>query len=438
MAMTASIRLRFAQSAMRYYGATGRDEGIDASGINCDPPPPVVQPILSPHTAAPGRSATIAGRMDTAAPGNSRMPSTSVDPRKLEILFEAYGKDDNEQFVRAAESIIQAELSANHFGEASALKQALKKTASMKGSGSQRDLGSFPKDRRSGEELLWLVEPRAGLDSIVLSPGTEAHVRRVIREHAARSKIRSFGLKPRNKLLFWGPPGNGKSVTAYALGYELGLPVATVRLDSLISSYLGDTASHINRIFMRAAATPMVLFFDEVDAVGKRRDDPQDVGELKRVVNALLQQIDRANGTDSIFVAASNHQHLLDPALWRRFDAVIEFPEPEAQQRAGLLHNILRDVHVAGPIQKVISASKRMSCADIERAAHDALKNMIIDERVSLKVADLLSEIRVAQLDNKKARQGTETNHERRIHNSFVSRTSKAKAKARKRKARTS
>jgi SpoVK/Ycf46/Vps4 family AAA+-type ATPase len=365
------------------------------------------------------------------------MPSTSVDPRKLRTLFEAYGKDDDEQFVRAAESIIQGELSANHFGEASALREALKKTGSMKVLSPQRELGSFPKDRRSGEDLLWLVEPKCGLDSIVLQPATEAHLRRVIREQSARSKIRSFGLRPRNKLLFWGPPGNGKTITAHALGYELGLPVATVRLDSLISSYLGDTASHINRIFARAASTPMVLFFDEVDAVGKRRDDPQDVGELKRIVNTLLQQIDRAENTDSVFVAASNHQHLLDAALWRRFDAVIEFPQPEGQQRARLLHNVLRDVQVTGTIQKVISASIGMSCADIERAAHDALKSMIIEGRQSLKVDDLLSEIRVSQLDNKKARQGKQKNHERRIPTSFIDRSSKTKAKTGARKTRT-
>jgi AAA+ superfamily predicted ATPase len=135
------------------------------------------------------------------------------------------------------------------------------------------------------------------------------------------------------------------------LAHELGLPVGVVRLNAVISSFLGDTASHLHRVFNLANTTPMVLLLDEVDAVGKNRDDPNDVGELKRVVNSLLQAMDTFDSSKSIIIAASNHQYLLDPALWRRFDALIEFPLPGKTEREIYLQRLLNGVEFDGSLE---------------------------------------------------------------------------------------
>ena len=128
----------------------------------------------------------------------------------------------------------------------------------------------------------------------------------------------------RRRVLMFGPPGSGKTSAAEGLAAELGIPLVVVRLDSLISSYLGETASNLRRVVDYAARAPFVVLFDEFDAIGRNRDDPQEHGELKRVVNAFLQMIEAYSGT-SLLLAATNHEQLLDPALWRRFDDVIEF-----------------------------------------------------------------------------------------------------------------
>lgn len=328
-----------------------------------------------------------------------------VDPKHLQLLFESFGNKDDRNFVRTAEAIIERELAANHHGYANALRHALKNQPTMTGPPTRvRDLSVVPRDRRSGEDLLWLVEPKVGLSGLVLGDEATSALMRFLAEQRARLRLHSHGLQPANRLLFWGPPGNGKSATALALGFELGLPVATVRIDSLISSFLGDTASHLSRIFSLATSSPMVLLFDEVDSIAKRRDDPRDVGELKRVVNALLQQIDRSTSSQSIFIAATNHQHLLDPAVWRRFDAVIEFPLPTEKQRMELLRRQLRDFRVNGSLTNAAKASSGMSFSDIELFARTTLKTMVIEERKSIDAHAITSDIRLIKKRNQRAR----------------------------------
>jgi SpoVK/Ycf46/Vps4 family AAA+-type ATPase len=330
------------------------------------------------------------------------------------MLFESFGSSDERKFVNAAEAIIERELAANNHGYANVLRQALKERSTVSGAPSSlRNLSVLPRDRRSGEDLLWFVEPTAGLTEILCSGPARATLERLLTEQRVRLRLRAHGLQPMNRLLFWGPPGNGKTATATAIGFELGLPVAIVRLDSLISSYLGDTASHLNRIFSRASETPMVLLFDEVDSIAKRRDDARDVGELKRVVNALIQQIDRSTNAQSVFVAASNHQHMLDPAVWRRFDAVVEFPLPTDVQRLDLLQRVLRDVKVQGGLKSAASAGKGLSFSELERCARAALKTMVIEERKSISGSGIAKEIRLYKGQQFKARSSTGRNNER-------------------------
>ncbi len=137
------------------------------------------------------------------------------------------------------------------------------------------------------------------------------------------------------------------------MAHELGLAIGTIRLSSLISSFLGDTASRIDEVFDYANKVPMVVLLDEVDAIGKTRDDSNDVGEVKRVVNSLLQAMDGFSSNQSILIAASNHEYLLDQALWRRFDDVIEFPQPSLMDIRLDLKRLLNGIAVEADLEQV-------------------------------------------------------------------------------------
>jgi hypothetical protein len=325
---------------------------------------------------------------------------TAVDAQKLRDLLRAYREQNSEAFVRTAENIISDELAANHHGAATELKRALGQTRNGKGyegvaNPKIAELSVLPRERRNGEDLMAFGDPVLPLHPVVLSPATEVRITRLLTEHHSRAALERHGVRPKTKLLFWGVPGTGKTITAHFVARELGLPIGTVRLSALISSFLGDTASHLQRLFDRALSTPMVLFLDEVDAIGKNRDDRNDVGEVKRVVNTLLQAVDAFQGSRSLLIAASNHQYLLDSALWRRFDDIVEFPLPARKERDRFLCAYLNGVTVNGSLASLSQQMSTLSFAVIERVLVESIKTMIIQEETGLSTKEILRELSV-------------------------------------------
>ena len=152
----------------------------------------------------------------------------------------------------------------------------------------------------------------------------------LVEQYRRQDLLRSYGLKPSSKILFCGPPGCGKTVAAEAVAKALYLPLFLVRFDAVVSSFLGETAANLRKLFDFSISQPMVLLFDEFDAIGKHRMADDEHGEIKRVINSFLQMLDGYRG-DALIIAATNHQGLLDPALWRRFDEVVlfDFPKPK-------------------------------------------------------------------------------------------------------------
>lgn len=161
---------------------------------------------------------------------------------------------------------------------------------------------------------------RVDTSRLILAHDTEHKIRQVIDERHDRPKLARSGYHPKSKLLLWGRPDCGKTLTAYCLAEEFSLPVGVVRLNAPIPSILGYAGSRLQRVFNLSRTSPVILFLDEVGSVRKNRHD---VGELKRVVNGFRQAMDLLFSTESLVVGASNHQDLLDPALWRRFDDVV-------------------------------------------------------------------------------------------------------------------
>lgn len=180
--------------------------------------------------------------------------------------------------------------------------------------------------------LLYEIQPRRSLDSILLPHEVSTASRELVEEQQRCDLLRSYGLEPRHRVLLAGPPGNGKTTLAEAIAYELMVPLFVVRYEAVVGSFLGETSSRLKRLFDFARTHRCVLFFDEFDTLGKERGDTHETGEIKRVVSSLLLQID---GLPShvVVVTATNHAELLDRAVWRRFQLRLTLPSPTLSQR---------------------------------------------------------------------------------------------------------
>ncbi|MHB1956694.1 MAG: AAA family ATPase, partial [Sulfobacillus sp.] len=194
--------------------------------------------------------------------------------------------------------------------------------------------------------------------------------------------LSSYGLRPLNRLLFCGPPGCGKTLTAEVIALELSLELVIVRFDAVVSSFLGETAANLRKVFDFLSEGHFVALFDEFDAIGKERDDAAEHGELKRVVNSVLQMMDSYRG-NSLFIAATNHERMLDRAVWRRFDEVLMFEKPTFEQIRALFLIKLRGVRHDLPLEDRVFVNEftGFTHADIERIVIRSIKWMVLRGR---------------------------------------------------------
>ncbi len=226
---------------------------------------------------------------------------------------------------------------------------------------------SQPIDRESRTSLT-LVETNAPLRvPPLLSPGLEADLEQVVRERTEPGRLVAAGLEPTRSLLFVGPPGVGKTMAARWLADRLETKLIVLDLSAVMSSLLGRTGTNLRRVLDYAKEEPCVLLLDEFDAIAKRRDDDSDVGELKRLVTVLLQQIDDWPSSAGLLVAATNHAELLDPAVWRRFDSVLEFPLPDVEARRAAIERFANDALPTELHLALALASEGRSFNDLER-----------------------------------------------------------------------
>lgn len=204
---------------------------------------------------------------------------------------------------------------------------------------------------------------------------TDLQLNRFVVEWEMKERLYKEGLHPSRSLLMGGPPGVGKTLAAKWLAFKLDMPLLTLDLASVMSSYLGKTGNNIKAVLNYASSFPCVLLLDEFDAIAKKRDDATDVGELKRLVTVLLQAIDEWPNT-SVLIAATNHSELLDPAAWRRFDRVIDFEYPDKE----LIKRYLISKEIGESLSEFIAARvDKISYAVIERAINQARRNAIIE-----------------------------------------------------------
>jgi SpoVK/Ycf46/Vps4 family AAA+-type ATPase len=311
---------------------------------------------------------------------------------QLKALLKAYAEGDAAQFYSIAMQIAAGEARSGHGKLAEELRDLIDKSRARVPSPGPSPI---PLARPRGEiaDLLTVSYPQTRLHDLVLSPKTKATLERVIREHKTIRDIRAHGLAPRKKLLLVGPPGTGKTLTASAIAGELSLPLFVVRLDRLITRFMGETGAKLRLIFDAIAQTRAVYLFDEFDSIGSERGLSNDVGEIRRVVNSFLQMVEQ-DESDSVIIAATNHPTILDRALFRRFDDIVEYSLPGENEIIAALKFKFASRGITDDVnwQMLARKAKGLSYADVTRAASDAIKHALIERR-ELTSKDLTSAI---------------------------------------------
>lgn len=253
-----------------------------------------------------------------------------------------------------------------------------------------------PVDQESRMDMVDVEYVQPGDVDLVLSPYLESETRKFVSLHANRFILEKRGVDAGSSLLLYGPPGCGKTSIARLIAAETGLPLVTTRLDGLVSSLLGSTAKNIRKVFDFASQRECVLFLDEFDVVAKRRDDENELGELKRVVNSLIQNID-GFPRESILIAATNHQDLLDPAIWRRFGRVVEIPRPGRAEIERYVEAFFLPLMDERPKPRHIAALCGLSYSDLDTAAKNAFCDAAMRGHDKFTVFDLLRQTYLAR-----------------------------------------
>lgn len=279
----------------------------------------------------------------------------SMKSELIENLIVAHCSGDEDKFQEAIETLAIDEEKKGNVILANKIRKAyVSKKRSKKGEGEFSTSSSAfslqsvaPRDKDSLLELFEIITPEISFADVVLPESQKNIITQVIEEQRNAEKLLKNKMTPVNRLLLCGPPGCGKTITAYAIGHELGLPIAYVRLDGLVSSYLGQTSTNLRKVFDAVKNQRIILFLDEFDAIAKKRDDSNELGELKRVVTTLLQNFDNMP-ENVLLIAATNHEHLLDPAIWRRFNVTVTLELPNSDQRKSLLEKWFQEYGLSG------------------------------------------------------------------------------------------
>lgn len=304
----------------------------------------------------------------------------------LKALLKSHLEGDDQRFISVGMQLAAHEAKLGHGKLAEELRDLIDEAKRRRGPGQP-----VPISRPRGElaNLLAVSYPKSRLGDMVLDSDLEQQIQRVIREQRHAAKILKHGLSPRRKLLLMGPPGTGKTLTASVLAGELGVPLFQVRLDVLISRYMGETAAKLRQVFEATEQTRGVYFFDEFDAIGSQRAISNDVGEIRRVLNSFLQMIEQ-DQSHSLIIAATNHAEILDHALFRRFDDVLHYELPGVEQIAALLKTrLVRFAAKRFSWTVLAKAADGLSYAEVVRAADEVLKKALIDQRKQVTEAEI-------------------------------------------------
>jgi SpoVK/Ycf46/Vps4 family AAA+-type ATPase len=305
---------------------------------------------------------------------------------QVKALLKSHADGDDERFFAVAMQLAAHEARQGHGALAEEIRSLIDSAKRRRNTGQAVPIG-----RPRGElaSLLTASWPKSRLSDMVLSDGLLQQIQRIVREQRHAARILEHGLTPRRKLLLVGPPGTGKTMTASVLAGELGIPLFSVRLDGLLTKFMGEAAAKLRLIFDATGQTRGVYFFDEFDAIGSQRGIANDVGEIRRVLNSFLQMIEQ-DKSHSLVIAATNHPEILDHALFRRFDDVLYYGLPAQLQVAALLKaRLSRLAEPKVSWRRLAEQAAGLSYAEITRAAEETVKDALIHERNKISESEI-------------------------------------------------
>ena len=302
---------------------------------------------------------------------------------QIKSLIRSHLNMNAEQFYSSALQIAAHEARQGHGGLAREIRNMVDHARKKDSSGK---IIPFPQEL---SVLILSEEPAQPLHTLVVDNTLKERIQRIILEFRQQNKLKKHGLKHRRKLLFSGEPGTGKTMTSKVLATELKLPLHIIQMDRLVTKFMGETGAKLRQIFDRIRALPGVYLFDEFDAIGGDRGLGNDVGEMRRVLNAFLQFIEN-DPSDNLIIAATNNPRLLDRALFRRFDDVLHYTLPERESRQQLIANLLGTFRGKKfPLEKAAQKGKGLSHSEIDRACRDAIKMAILSNKSRVTFASL-------------------------------------------------
>lgn len=315
---------------------------------------------------------------------------------QIKSLIKSFGDGDESRFFATAMQIAASEARKGHTTFAQELKNLIEKAKKGRSESfiDRRKTISISKPKRELNELIEVFHPKIKLNDMVLDKQVKVSLDRVVEEQRKIELLRQHNLTPRRKLLLTGLPGCGKTMTAQALAGELGLAVFIIRLDGLISKFMGESIAKLRMIFDAMEDHRGIYLFDEFDSIGTQRDQGQDVGEIKRVLNSFLINIEK-DQSNSIVIAATNLPESLDKALFRRFDDIIRYPLPKVGEIKKVLKKNLSGFSLSTrtSLDKIAKEAIGLSYSDIVRACEEAIKEMIIMGKSKIPVVSLLTSL---------------------------------------------
>lgn len=317
---------------------------------------------------------------------------------QLKALIQSHLDDDPDRFYSVAMQVAAREAKAGHGKLAGDLRDLVDRAKAQQAS-NQAGRKTVPIGQPRGElaNLLTVSHPKTRLVDMVLSDPLSRQLGRIVREQRHAADILSHGLEPRRKLLLMGPPGTGKTMTASVLAGELGLPLFQVRLDGLITKFMGETAAKLRQVFESTQQARGIYFFDEFDAIGSQRGLTNDVGEVRRILNSFLQMIEQ-DDSHSLIIGATNHPDILDNALYRRFDDLLHYDLPDENHVATLLSARLRGKAAKGlSWKRLASMAVGLSYAQITRAVDEALKTALMGRTTTVPETAVIAALKEQQ-----------------------------------------